>query len=179
MKETNTNMQSSENSEPGKKGSLWAIFALVVLVLILLLLSGGGFLSRIRETNQIDPKDDLTQPYSEERQFEEPASELVTDFPSGFPFEQGVEFSQAYKYIPANSLEQQSTLSYISELSLQDNVDRFEQFFEDNQYDIITDDFSDGVQFYFATKPENDISILLETSNSSDTVSVIVTNLKK
>lgn len=99
-------------------------------------------------------------------------SDLMKKFPAGFPFEEGVENQSGYQFIPAKSTDQQNTLTYTSKLTLKENAVIFKKFLDDNDFEISNKVEETNQYFYYATKDNNDLSILVQENLEQVTVSV-------
>ena len=66
---------------------------------------------------EIDQKGDLTKTSPTERVIKHDIDVVLAAFPAGFPAGSEIQQASAYKYIPADSLEQQATIEYTSQRS--------------------------------------------------------------
>jgi hypothetical protein len=112
-----------------------------------------------------------TASYEEADITEEAPEENVADFPEGFPLEEEVSFDESFKYIPVGSDDEQSTLSYSSNLSLEENIEIFEKFLADSGFEIINQVNEDNMAFYYAEKEGNSFSLILEDKDGEVLVS--------
>lgn len=119
----------------------------------------------------LKPEEDFSKPYKEERVVKQEAQATLSAFPEGFPVEAGAQNTGSYKYVPALSLEQQSTIEYVSKKSLTDNAKIFKDFLTLKGYTISNEVSEKGLGFYYATKDNNDLSIKIEEKNGQVTVS--------
>lgn len=126
---------------------------------------------------EAERKADLTKPYETERMVKEEAQVLLTGFPQGFPVEAGSQSSESFKYVPAQSVEQQSTVVYASKKTLAENGKTFRDYMASAGFEIINKDERDDGLFYYATKDNNDLSIKIDEKNGQ--VSVSATYLKR
>lgn len=95
----------------------------------------------------------------------------LSAFPGGFPAEEGIANSSGYKYIPANSLNEQSTLEYVSAKSLTENKQIFTEFLTKNGFEIVNRIDQPNLVFLYAKKEQNDLSVKIEARNQQIMVS--------
>ncbi len=98
------------------------------------------------------------------------AATLLADFPQDFPMESGVENTESYKYLPAKSTEEQSTLEYVSKKSFRENKTIFTEYLDKAGFKISNRDERTGFAFYYATKDNNDLSIKIVERQGQVTV---------
>lgn len=99
------------------------------------------------------------------------APAVLAAFPTGFPAEAGIENSRGYKFIPANSTNQQTTLDYISQKSLAENTEIFTNYLAQNGFSIVNKVELPNLVFLYATKDNNDLSLKMDEQGGIVTVS--------
>lgn len=156
------------------------VFFVVILILALAILI--GILGKAGKSEQLekkspDPKADLTKPYQEVRVVKEDTKSVLSAFPAGFPAEAGVENKDSFKYVPANSTQQQSTVEYVSSQSLAENTKAFSTYLTANGYTITNKLEQGSLVFYYGTKADSDLSVKLEDKDGK--VLVTASYLKK
>lgn len=139
-----------------EKEILWGIVTLIVIIAIVF--------AFIYLFGQDAPSDEVEIT-------EEDPEENVADFPEGFPLEDGVSFDESFKYVPVDSNQQQSTLSYSSNLSLEENMEIFEEFFANNGFRIVNQINQENMAFYYGEKDGNSFSLILEDKDGKVSVS--------
>jgi hypothetical protein len=102
---------------------------------------------------------------------------VVSAFPAGFPVEAAAQNTASYKYVPAASSQQQSTLEYISQKTVAQNQKTFLDYLNANGFKIGNKVEKSDMVFYYATKDNNDLSITITKSGSD--VKVSASYLKK
>jgi hypothetical protein len=140
-----------------EKEILWGILILIIIVaaifLLMYLFNGEVSLKDEADITVEDPE------------------ENAADFPEEFPLEAGVSFAESFKYVPVDSNQQQSTLSYSSNLSLEENIEIFEKFLADNEFNIINQVNEENMAFYYGEKNGNSFSLILEDKDGEVLVS--------
>lgn len=140
--------------------------AVAVAILVVWLLSGG---TKMSPNGGSGAKNDLSKPSEKERVVRQEAAVSITAFPSGFPVGAGAAGS-GFKYVPANSTEQQSTLEYVSAKSLKENETIFKDYLAASSFKIVNKLEDSKSAFYYATKDNNDLSIRIAQSDGQVTV---------
>lgn len=102
----------------------------------------------------------------------QPVATVLTAFPPEFPAEAGMESSAAYKYIPAKSAEQQSTLEYSSRKTFAENKKIFKDYLTSSGYAITNKVEESNLAFYYGTKNNNDLSVKIKQMDNVVAVSV-------
>ena len=100
------------------------------------------------------------------------AATVLSAFPPGFPAEAGIESSAGYKYIPAKSTEQQSTLEYSSRITFAQNKKIFKDYLTSADWTITNKVEESNLAFYYGTKNNNDLSVKIKQMDNDVTVSV-------
>jgi len=103
--------------------------------------------------------------------------EILSDFPFGLPIEAGIEADASYRFTPVNSSERQSTISYTSKKSFEENSTIFANFLTSNNYNIQNEIDEPGLRFFYASKETTDLSINIE--EKSGKIYVGISFLKK
>lgn len=147
------------------------IVVLAVAAAVIWLIVAGNKGNEASTPAPINKKDDLAQPYETERVVKQNTQAILSAFPDGFPVEAGVESTNSYKYVPANSTEQQSTIEYTSQKSLADNGKIFKDFLTASGFEIINEQTQGKNVFYYGKKDTSDLSILIRELTDSVTVS--------
>lgn len=155
-----------------KKGFPWAFIILALLVVAVIFIS-------IKPSQERGPAapDSENKISKTEQVTKQDAKATLASFPEGFPAESGIEASSGYKYIPANSQSEQSTLEYTSKKSLAENKKIFTDFLAKSGYTVANKVEQAGLVFLYATLDQTDLSIKIE--EKSGQVSVSATHLKK
>ncbi len=109
---------------------------------------------------------DLTQMADTPRLVRGEVKGVITAFPEGFPAEQGALHLDGYQYVPARSLELQSTVSYISQKTLAENGELMRDYLAAAGFEITNRVEKPGLLFYYATRGENDLSIQIAEDNN-------------
>lgn len=125
--------------------------ASVILVLVLI-----GFYFLFFRTRQTPGEVDLNNIV------EVSPEEIISDFPLGLPVETGGQARASYRFIPADSSERQSTISYVSGKTFEENSDIFEKFLLDANYDILNEIDETSLRFFYAQKDSTDLLIGIE-----------------
>ena len=133
------------------------IIAAIVLVLLIVLWANSP--RQPANTNTTIQQEDLTKASDEVRVVNTPTDEIVKEFPLAFPFEENFTSSNSFKYVPAQSLEQQSTLEYTSQKTLAQNRTAFTNYLQTAGFEILNKIESSDELFYYATKDNNDLTI--------------------
>lgn len=150
-----------------EKKYLWGVIGVVVIILAILV-------SRRPNAPGQQPGAETgksEQTSKTERVVKEDAKVTLAAFPEGFPVEAGASSTSGYKYIPANSASQQSTLEYVSQKSLAVNKQIFSDFLGKNGFAVVNKVEQPAFVFFYATKNQNDLSIKIEEKNKQVTVS--------
>jgi len=145
------------------------IIAIVVVVLVIALVWLGR--TQFGVAPEPKPGEDLSKPADQERVVKEDAEVILSAFPSGFPVEAGAQTSDSYKYIPAKSLEQQSTLEYVSQKSLTENAKIFRDYLSKAGFQISNKTELPDLMFYYAQKGTEDLSVKIKTQDEKVSVS--------
>lgn len=90
---------------------------------------------------------------------------ILAAFPSGFPVEAQAIALKSYRLIPANSLENQYTLEYLSRLTAADNSRMFKAYLRDAGFSLTGSTDQTNQTFLYATKDRNDLSIVIVKQN--------------
>lgn len=151
------------------KNSLVAVIVIVLLLVGVIIFNARQPFSQ--PSSQTPSSEDLSKPSSQERVIQAEAPSLLSGFPAGFPKEEEVNYPQSYKYIPANSLEQQSTVEYVSQKTLAENGKTFRDYLASAGFNVSNKNETANLLFYYATKDNNDLSIRIEQKNGQVTVS--------
>ena len=146
--------------ETKQKQILWGVVAAVIVVVLVFVFSGGG--SDSDSGSQTTDQAELVQPAEEQRIIQQTDEQVLADFPEGFPVEEGAQNTNSFKFIPANSLEEQSTMSYTSQRTLDENAIIFKSFMDENGFEIINEETDEDFRFFYATKDGNDLSVTIE-----------------
>lgn len=150
-----------------KKEVLLLVVGLVVILVVAILVTSP------RQSPTPSVLEDQSQAVSpEERVIKQEASQVMSAFPAGFPFEEEMTSSDSYKYIPANSKEQQSTINYVSQKTLAENAKIFKAYLEEAGFKITNKVEEKSQYFYYAAKDNSDLSILVQQKNDQVTVSL-------
>lgn len=154
------------------KNVLYLLVGIVVLLLLVVVLGQRG----VRGPGQED-EEGLSRPSALERTINQDARTLLQSFPADFPREEGVRYLNSFIYVPANSVEQQLTLEYVSGKSLAENFLSFKNFLAAQGY-TITNEISEGDRgFYYANKAGNDLILKFDLENNQ--VKVNATYVKR
>lgn len=162
------------------KRNIIIVLALVVALVVVALVMAGN---KKGDSGTKDPavlekqrKEDLSKPYETERIIKQNTQASLTAFPEGFPLEDGARAGESFKYVPANSTAQQSTVQYVSNKSLAENGRIFKDYLDSSGFDTVNDLENDARIFYYATKDNDDLSISIESRNNTVTVSASYLN---
>lgn len=154
-----------------KRNEIIAIVAVVVV-------AGLVWLGNSQFGKKPQLEDDLQKTVPEARVIKQDAQTTLSAFPAGFPVEEGAQNTDSYKYIPASSLEQQSTLDYVSKKSLADNARIFRDYLSKSGFAISNRVEEPDLVFYYATKGAEDLSIKIKISQEQE-VSVSASYLRR
>lgn len=152
-----------------KKVLVTLIVILAVVVVIAVALKGGKRGGQQAGNNKQSA--DLSKPAPKERVVKQEAAATLAAFPQGFPVEEAAQTSDSFKYVPANSTEQQSTVEYVSLKSLAENGKSFKDFMDKNGYKISNKVEQDNLLFYYGSKDSNDLSVKIQSAEGKVTVS--------
>lgn len=133
-----------------EKEIIWGIVILVIIAVVAFALI---YLFNLGSSQTPTDKVKITEKTPEEN---------IADFPEGFPLEEEVSFGQSFKNVPVGTNDEQSTLSYTSNLSLEENMKIFEDFFADNGFEIINQVNEENMTFYYTVKGGSSVSVTLE-----------------
>ncbi|OGE78953.1 MAG: hypothetical protein A2751_00215 [Candidatus Doudnabacteria bacterium RIFCSPHIGHO2_01_FULL_46_14] len=147
------------------------ILALAVAVLIILLFIAANKSDKGSQPVSVSKKDNLDQPYETERVVKQNTEASLSAFPQGFPVEAGAQAGDSYKYVPANSVEQQSTVQYTSNKSLEENGKIFRDYLAAAGFTIVNKLERADKLFYYASKDNNDLSVTISSIDGAVTVS--------
>ena len=114
---------------------------------------------------------DSLKPAKEVRVMKEDPGKTLAAFPAGFPAEAGAQGSGAYKYIPANSIEQQSTVEYVSQKTLTENAEAFLGYFNKAGFTVTNKSENSDLVFYYAQKGSEDMSVTIKRTDGKVSVS--------
>lgn len=157
-----------------KKNTLILVVALVAVLIVALLVAQ----QRPSDNRKRDNKTtDLNTPADKDRVVKGDLQSILKAFPESFPVEAGAQQKDSFKYIPANSLEQQSTVEYVSQKSLAENGKIFREYLNSASFKIINKIEKPNLLFYYATREGNDLSVKIEAINQG--VIVSATYLKR
>ena len=100
---------------------------------------------------------------------------VTLDFPADLPIEGNVVAEESYRHIPQGA-GRQSTLSYTSALSLEENFQNFKSFAEENAYQIINEEDEEGLKFFYGSNGENDLSVLIRETGGKVLINISYLN---
>ena|SRR3989344_4101345 len=150
---------------------------IIIVVLVLILLGAIWFRSNDGMDSDTQTATNEETPQPTERVMQSDAKTTLSAFPDGFPVESGISQSSGFKYIPANSLEQQSTVEYVSQKSLAENQTAFKAYLEASGFKTVNEAEDAQSAFYYATKDNNDLSVRIILKDG--TVTVTASYLKR
>lgn len=147
----------------------------IVTVIVLLIILGAILVfsqkNQTPPTPASNPLADLTKVASQARTLHADVKGLLTTFPADFPLEAGAETTTGYKYVPANSLTQQSTLEYGSKLTLAENGKIFADYFSKAGFKITNKVEQPGLLIYYGTKNQSVLTVKVQKLAGKVTVS--------
>ena len=159
-----TNLRQGSRGRAKQKGIIWGAAAIVLLLVLAFVFSQTGNDSNTPDGNNVNQS-------SEPQISEQSAEETLSAFPEGFPIEAGGGES-GYRYVPANSSQQQSTIEYVSTQTFSQTAAVFENYLEENEFSIINRVDEPDFAFFYATKDGNGLSITLQEIDGETKVSV-------
>ncbi len=146
-----------------------SLFSLVGIVILLLAVV---FFAQIpKRLSQNGSKEDLNKPSAKPSIVEENPQIILAAFPKGFPLEGGVTTSASFRYVPAQSEENQSTLEYVSKKSLLENGRIFRDYLAKSDFKVVNKIEEPKLLFYYARREGDDLSIKIEEQNQKVLVS--------
>ena len=145
--------------------SLLTILALAVIGLLAVLLIPRGQ----APSGGPDGKGEI-RAQKTERVLAQNADLTSSAFPSGFPTEAGASAS-SYKYIPANSTEQQFTVQWGSKKSMGENAKIFSDYFTAAGFNVVNKATPPDQVFYYATRDNDVLSVLVQRTSGTSQVS--------
>ncbi len=147
------------------------LITLIGIIAVLVVVVG---LSRNKAPNLSEQESDTTlnTPTAEPRVVKTESTVIAKEFPEGFPVEVTAQGSEGYTYIPANSVEQQSTLEFTSQKSVEENGKIYFDFINISGFKIVNSVEKKDLVFFYATKDENDLSITIKQGIGGTIVSV-------
>ncbi len=151
--------------EKNKSIALGVLALLVVLLVLIVASSKQEYSKAPGETQQ-----DLSKISPEVRVVEGDQRSILSSFPAGFPVEQQWNFLKGYRTIPANALESQYTVEYISNLSVSENAKIFKNYLQNAGFQISSAVQQSNHVSYYATKDNNDLSVVIVKQNDQVTV---------
>jgi len=155
------------------------IGALIVLVLLYVFVFSGSTRGT-KDTS--DESDSMTSPVDITLENVD-ISATATDeekLPQGFPVDIPVELAnvtESYSATYEDAGFTQYTVAYTSERSMNALGDEYSEYLDSNGYTITDDTSGEGFVSWYATKDNNDLSVLV--SYQSDTVTVTLTYLAR
>jgi hypothetical protein len=153
----------------------------LILIAVAVVLLGAVLFWSSRDSgpggSENDTPVDMTKPSDEARVIKQDLEAVLSGFPEGFPVEPGAYNTDSFQYVPANSLEQQSTVQYISKKTLRENEFIFSEFLEEAGFEIANELIETNEVFLYATKDSNDLSIKIDEADG--VVKVVASYLKK
>lgn len=162
------------NTGGSLKNLVFAIGAVAVVLGILIFYSGDN---QFGQKPSVNPEADLTHKFAKPRVLHSDVKGVITSFPADFPLEAGVKISQSYKYVPANSLQQQATLDYLSKKTLAENGKIFTAYLKKSGYQMLNTMEKPNLLFRYGTKDGSDLSIRL--AKAGDQVLVSASYLRR
>ena len=96
----------------------------------------------------------------------ETSTEALAAFPAGFPVEAGAQSGNSYKYIPAKTTVEQSTVEYVSQKTLAQNGEIFRNYLAQAGFTIANKTEQTNWLFYYGTKGKEILSINLKADAS-------------
>lgn len=157
---------------------------LIVIALIVVLIIGAVIFSFIN-TNKI------SSPVSENKNItpaaaasqgkltQENPEDIAKLFPSDFPFEKGISFTEADKYTIPNNSSQQFLLKYYSAKKMAENKKIFLDYFAENKFVILTNLEQKDMFLYEASKNMNGDSYTVQIQNQNGKIFIILNYFKK
>ena|SRR3990167_11134161 len=153
-----------------RKSLLTFLAVIVVGLLIALIVSERGPETATDQEEQKTTEEEI-QVQDTERVIEQESETTLSAFPEGFPVEAAASNSSGFKYIPANSVSQQSTVEYVSQMTLAENGKTFKDYLAAAGYEMVNKLEEADILFYYATKDNNDLSIKIDSKDNVVTVS--------
>lgn len=90
---------------------------------------------------------------------------VVSDFPKEIPIEEGAEISESYSINYVNDDKNLPVVSYASNLSLAENLDRFGTYMKENGWTVLHQaEANKNVTFYYGKRGEEDLNVTFDNS---------------
>ena len=141
----------------------------VALLVIAVIIFGKPTTNNFQSNLGNVSKEDMT-PQNTERVIQADTKTVLSGFPDGFPAEKETA-ENSYRYIPANSTEQQYTLQYESQKTLAENEKIFKDYFTSAGFQIVNKQESATDAFYYGTRDNSDLSILISSRDGKISIS--------
>lgn len=141
------------------KNLILAIVGVAVVLGILIFYSGN---KQPGPATTANPATDLTRKSDKPRVVHADVKGILMTFPADFPVEAGAETTTGYKYVPANSLQQQSTLEYVSKKSLAENGKIFTSYFRKAAFKISNKVEQPSLLIYYGTKDQSVLTVKIQ-----------------
>ena len=148
-----------------------------VIIAAVLILAVAITVVLVQQTKKPKPPEVAKTNDNEPQVIKEDAAAILKALPQDLPIEEGLTATDSYKYIPAQSKEQQSTLEYISKKSFTENVKVFKDYLASKKYNISNKTEQPNLAFFYGTKDNNDLLIKIE--NKDNQVNVSISYLKR
>ncbi|HYV33811.1 MAG TPA: hypothetical protein VE973_03105 [Candidatus Limnocylindria bacterium] len=145
------------------KKYFWIIIVIILLVVAVVFLipsKQNPTTNSVVKTSTSTPKETLQVTPAETK-------EVVKDFPAGFPIEAGATSDSGFTYVPANTLSKQSSVIYTSNKTLAENGKIFKDYMDVMGYKIINKVETSQNLFYYGTKDNASLSILIEKQDKN------------
>ena len=157
--------------------NIFAIVAVIVLGLVGILVYSGRTRTSESGTSSTVKQDDSQPKETPVKVINQEAKITLSAFPEGFPTEKDALRGDSFKYIPANSQEQQSSLVYQSQKTLAANEKIFKEFFAKAGFKIVNQQETKTEAFYYTTLDNNDLSVQIK--DQQNVVTVTASYLKR
>lgn len=104
---------------------------------------------------------------------------VVSDFPTEIPIEEGAEISESYSINYVNDDKNLPVVSYMSNLTFQENLDKFGAYMKDNGWTILHEaEANKNVTFYYGKRGEEDLNVTFDNSGEKVFVTVAYSSSK-
>ena len=146
----------------------------VVVIIILILAVAIVVVLMQKNKKTAPPKGPATaqQDPNKPKVIKQGTTAILGTFPADLPIEKDITTTDSYKYIPAKSTEQQTTLEYVSKKSFAENVKIFSGYLASAGYKITNKTEKPTWEFLYGTKDNNDLAIRIEKQGEQAKVSV-------
>jgi len=123
-----------------------------------------------KSADTIKAGDKTIQKSDKDQAVVEDVKQAASAFPAGLPVEAGADKTTSYVYVPANTLDGQSVISYVSKKTVEENKVVFSEFLVKNGYGFMNKIETPAMVNYLATKGASQLGVVIMLQGKDVTV---------